>query len=462
MKLSRRDTLTAALFGGGLLGLRSVATGLPARFLANPRKALAEVQGQACTGSAANAQYVIFNTSQGGDPLGCNAPGAYGDPTTGIDLSMLAHPSPAAYPTMAPTPITINGRTYNAAQVWTWLGAGDGSSTYANVMSRTAICHIRTNNVVHPKEPVVLALDGNTTAGEMLPSVLAKALAPCLGTLQTQPISIGAANPSEALTFAGQALPTVPPATLKGTLANPVGPLTSLQPLRDATLQKMHDLYAGGSLSVAQKQYIDSMIVSQQQVRGISQSLLSMLNTIQGTTASAVTDQVTAALALVLMKVSPVLAVHLPFGGDNHSDAGLKNEATQTAAGMQGLVSLMQQLKSNGLADSVTFVSLNVFGRTMGPAQTNGRDHNGSHQGSLMIGKGFKGSLIGGIGPVNTDYGCLSIDSTTGLGMASGGDIQPTDTLTSWAKTVMTGVGIDAATINSQITSGTVIQAALA
>jgi hypothetical protein len=464
MKLLRRDALVAALFGGGMLGLRSIATGLPVSLLANPRKVLADMQGQTCTGTAAKAQYIILNTLSTGDPIGCDAPGTYDDPTTGINLSGVAHPGAAAFPMMAPTSMSINGRNYTAAQAWSWLGAGDGSSTYANVLSRTAFCHIMTNTPVHPKEPQVLELMGATASEEMFPSVLAKSLAPCLGTLQSQPVSIGAANPSEALLFQGQPQPTIPPSALKATLLNPTGPLTDLQPLRDDTLQKMHDYYAQRTLSTAQKQYIDSMILSQQQVRGIAQTTLSMLDSIKG---NSPTDQITAALALILMKVSPVIAVRFPFGGDNHSDPTLKNEATQTVSSVQSIVSLMQQLKSNGLSDSVTFITLNVFGRTMGAAgtggtSTNGRNHNENHQMSLIIGKGFKGSVVGGVGPVSNDYGCLSINSSTGLGQATGGDIAPVDTLASWAQTVMAGVGIDQPTITSEIASGKVITAALA
>ena len=51
-----------------------------------------------------------------------------------------------------------------------------------------------TNTPVHPKEPDVLKLMGATYAGEMLPSLLAKQLAPCLGTIQAQPISLGATH----------------------------------------------------------------------------------------------------------------------------------------------------------------------------------------------------------------------------------------------------------------------------
>ena len=87
-----------------------------------------------------------------------------------------------------------------------------------------------------------------------------------------------------------------------------------------------------------------------------------------------------------------------------------------------------------------------------------------------MIGKPFKGGVIGGIGPSNktlgqgaADYGCLPINSSSGVGSASG-DIAPLETLPSWAKTVMAGVGVASDQIDASITDtkAKVISAALA
>ena len=67
----------------------------------------------------------------------------------------------------------------------------------------------------------------------------------------------------------------------------------------------------------------------------------------------------------------------------------------------------------------------------------------------MMIGKGFKPGVIGGVGASNktlgqgaNDWGCLTINSTSGVGSTSSGDIAPLDTLASWGKTAC-GVGID-------------------
>src|SRR5262249_41758668 len=272
---------------------------------------------------------------------------------------------------------------------------------------RTVFWHMMTGTSVHPKEPEALRLMGATQGSEMFPSVLAKHLAPCLGTIQPQPICVGALTPSESLSYAGAALPVIPALALKATLTNPAGPLTRLQPLRDATLNRLYDLYKNGATRT-QKRYVDSLVTSQSWVRNIRQDLLDALSSIADNGAAA---QVVAAVTLIQMKVSPVVTIHIPFGGDNHHDAGLALETAETVSGVAAIALLMQKLAAAGLTDKVTFLSLNVFGRNLGPGTADGRNHNGNHQGSIVIGKPFRGGVIGSVGPVATDYGATPIDS---------------------------------------------------
>jgi len=474
MKISRRDALFGALFGGSMLGLRSIVSGLPIRLLLDPKKAMADMQ-TTCAGDPNKAQFIVLCTSGQGDPMSCDAPGTYDDPTTGIDLSSLVHPDVTQYDWMTPAPMQIGGVQYDAAGVWGQL---------APYLDRTTFCHIMTNTPVHPKEPDVLELMGATQYSEMFPSILSKQLAGCLATLQTQPLSVGATTPSEALTFGGQALPTIPPTALSATLTNQTSSsylgMTNLQSLRDSTLNDMYQWYSDSSQTTpAQRAYIDSLVTSQQQVRGIKQDLLGMLS---GITANDNNGQITAAVALVLMGVAPVIAVHFPFGGDNHSDPlGFKNEATQHQTGVAALVQLLTTLGNNGLQDKVSILTLNVFGRTMAAYNTLGRQHNQFHQLSLMIGKPFKGGVVGGIGGVDQngnivpvgssklfDFGALPFDATSGKAQPNGGTgstiVQPLDQLASWGKTVLTAVGATSDQVNAAITSTTaqVIQAALA
>jgi len=275
--------------------------------------------------------------------------------------------------------------------------------------------------------------------------------------VQAQPITLGALTPSEGLRFSGQALPLIPPLALKATLTSPSGPLSNLQALRDHTLGQLDELYRAGA-NAAQKAYLDQLIQSQAEVRNIRQDLLSQLSSIKD---NGVASQITAAVTLIQMNVTPVVAIHIPFGGDNHSDPGLAKEAAQTASGVASIGSLMAQLAAAGLADQVTLLSLNVFGRTLGPGNADGRGHNENHQVSLAIGKPFRGGVIGGVAPIGHDYGALAIDSASGAGGA-GGDVAALETLASFGKTALAAVGASPAATSAAILNGKVIAAALA
>jgi hypothetical protein len=435
--LTRRQALLRTLFGAGGVGLRALATGLPAAFLMSPRRALAANPAPACA-AATKAQFFIFNTLGSGDPINANVPGMYDD-------AKITHSADAA---MAPGPLKLRGQTFTAAAPWATLPQA--------VLDRTVFWHLMTNTPVHPKEPDVLKLMGATYGGEMLPSLLAKSMAPCLGTIQSQPLTLGATSPAEGLSFNGAALPIIPALALKATLTNPAGPLSNLQALRDKTLGQLYDLYKTDA-TPAQRKYIDSLVSSQAQVRNINQSLLDALSSIKDNGAD---SQMLAAVTLVQMKVTPVISVHIPFGGDNHRDIGLAAETTQTVSGVATIASLMAQLATAGLSDAVTFATLNVFGRTLGPGNTDGRQHNESHQVSVTIGKAFAGGVIGAVGPVGKDYGALAIDSQTGKG-GMGGDIPPLQTLPSFGRTLLSAVGVDKTTVDTEIIGGSVISAAL-
>ena len=92
--ITRRQAITSTLFGSGYIGLRALATGLPASFLLNPRRALAADPQPGCA-TQSKAQYIILNTSGSGDPINANVPGTYDDPK-------IVH---STDPTMAATPL---------------------------------------------------------------------------------------------------------------------------------------------------------------------------------------------------------------------------------------------------------------------------------------------------------------------------------------------------------------------
>ena len=100
---TRRNALLSGIFGSGYVGLKAIATGLPAWFIANPRKATAA--DLACAIEAReNLQYLIMNVSSMGDPISCNCPGTYeGDAAAAI------HPDDQS---MAPVAVTLGSKQY--------------------------------------------------------------------------------------------------------------------------------------------------------------------------------------------------------------------------------------------------------------------------------------------------------------------------------------------------------------
>jgi hypothetical protein len=430
---SRRRLLTSTLFGAGGVGLRALATGLPLSFLLDPRRALAD--GLPACGDPARAQYFILSTSGNGDPLNANVPGCYLDP--GITHS----------PTLGTGTVSLGGTSWTAGAPW-----ADPTVLDQAVLDRTTFWHLMTNTPIHPEEPDVLRLKGAISGAEMLPSLLAKHQAACLGTVQAQPITIGASGPSEGLSFGGQALPIIPPVAIAETLLAPPGPLGTLQQLRNQTLIQLSDVLRTSATS-AQKRSLDAMLLSQNQIKDIDQALLHTLSTIKN---NSVDSQIAVALALIQMKVTPVVAIHIPFGGDNHFDAALATETAQTQTGVQSIGKILQALRAAQLQDQVTFLSLNVFGRTLKNAD-NGRQHNSRHQVSIAIGKPFRGGVIGSVASVGTDYGAQPFSSTGG----GSADIQPLDTLAAFGRTLLSAVGVPDAVASTAIPTGKVVTTAL-
>jgi len=389
MRLSRRKLLLDSLFGAGWLGLRSLATGIPLAVLANPRRASAQAVG---CGTNPNAQYILLSSSEAGDPLNANVPGMYLIPD-------IAHP-PAV--TMAPAQLTLSGQAWTAATPWAQLPQA--------MLDRACFFHHGTYTVVHPDLANVMSLQGFVSHHEMLVSLLSGELAGCLGTVQSQPLALGPRSASEGITVGGRPQPILSPSALASLLSSPAGPLGQIQQIRDADLDRLNDWYRQNG-NPAQRAFIDRYALSQQQARSISESLLSSLAAIKDNSAD---SQVAAALILFRMNVSPVVSIHIPFGGDNHTDTNLTRETTETVAGAATIGNLWNQLNAAGLQDRVTFATMNVFGRTLiAKDNTNGRNHHGDHHVTIMMGKPFKGGVVGGVELLakDNDYKATSIDA---------------------------------------------------
>lgn len=440
MDITRRDAILKGLFGAGMVGLRSLATGIPISMLLRPLEARAD-DAYTCS-TKDRAQYLILSASANGDPLNANVPGTFDDP------DIIHSPDPQ----MAKTPMTLGGKAVYGAKPW--------ASLPQSVLDRTAFFHHGTLTSSHNNHPKVLRAMGDTKRSEMVPSVFAKYLASCFGTVQNQPVSLGAGrNTSEVIYFDARALPSLSPSALKATLLSPAGILTDLQKLRDADLNRLNALFKTNGTNV-QRAYLDRLANSQSEARSISQSLLDTLSAITNDSSD---NQVTAAAILIKMNVTPVVTVHIPFGGDNHSDNNLANETKDTVAACVTIANLMQKLTDLSLADKVTFGTLNVFGRTLSTKGTTGRDHLGNHHATVLIGKNVKAGVIGAVtkNTNGSDYKALGIDSASGVGMASG-DITFDDSLAAVSKTMGAILGVPDDVLNDNITAGKVIKAAVA
>ena len=459
-KVSRRQGLMTALFGTGYVGLRALATGLPAWYLLNPRKATA--QDLKCLITAqANMQYLIVSTSSNGDPLNCNCPGTY-------EATDIIHPDQtqqAMGVDITPTAVTLGSATYNAAKPWASTANG-GQLDPTGTLSRIAFFHHTTGTTVHGDQPKVMKLLGNLSGGEMFVSTVAKHLSTCFGTVQSEPIALGASfNASELVSFSGRTLPSIRPTQLKQLLTgSKTDPLVKLQSLRDTALNQLNQLAKSDGTGV-QQAFLDTLATSQTQVRALASQLATTLSSIAD---DQVKGQSLAAAALIAANVTPVVTLHIPLGGDNHSDQNLQTEASQTVSGVTAIQTLMANLKSLNLQDKVTFATWNVFGRNLnGIAKvTNraGRDHYGNHAVTVMIGKNVAPGVIGG--PVANSSGAYvasAIDSTTGKASASG-DITADSTHEAAARTLAAALGIPASVMASDFIAsagGKVVPSAL-
>lgn len=432
--ITRRDALRGGLLGAGMLGLRAMATGLPISFLLNPSIARSD---EACAAMAAS-QFLILSMSASGDAINCNVPGTYDLPST-FAAGTINHPDT---PEMVQTTLKLGKTTTSAALPWSQLPQ--------NVLDRTAFFHHRTQTANHGELNKVLNLFGELRRGEELVSYFSQNLAQCFGTVQPQPVTIG----GESARYGGRFLPNLSPLGLKAILTGPSGITKDLQALRDTSLDKLNALFkANRAETSAERAFLDQMALSQTQIRTLIEQVASEL---QAITSNDATNQVNAAVLLVKMNVTPVVTIHLPFSGDNHTDSLWKNESAQTVASVANIKQLTDKLKSFNLQDKVTFATLNVFGRQFDTIL--GRGHNASHSVSVMIGKGIKPGIIGGLVPGGKS---AEIDSVSGAAMA-GGDIPTTDSLASVAKTLGRALGISQASLDDQITSGKTVIGALA
>lgn len=410
----RRGFLGFLGSASGSLMLRSFATGIPAAVLLDPFSA---TEAQA----AVTPKTLVLASSFLGDPMNANVPGTYAE-------AGCAH---AADPAMNGVDIDFGGSKVKGAACWRGLGAAN--------LKRTAFFHTATRTPVHGELNRVQRMLDETERNDMLISLIARELAVPLGSVQADPISLGATSGNELLTAQGRILGNVAPTSVKQALGGVDGALKDLTTLRDKEIDRIYGIYREHGTS-KQITLLDAWAKARTDVRSISDTLITQLEEITTNDQAA---QLKAAAVLAAMKISPIITVHLDFGGDNHNDTDLEREVTRHTDSIADIATFWETAEGLGIGDKVLFATLNVFGRTLKKKGTAGRDHNSGHHVMLMMGSGIQGGVVGGVelDPATNEYKASAIDSSSGAKDA-GGDIPHEETLAAAGKTLAYALGV--------------------
>ena len=206
---------------------------------------------------------------------------------------------------------------------------------------------------------------------------------------------------------------------------------------------------------------LDRYVISREEAGSLSTDLVDRLSGIEG---NDVADQIRAATILAAMNISPVITLHMKFGGDNHTDNEFTKETEEHVANVPLIGSMIETLdgmRSEGvLRHPVLFANLNVFGRDLMRKGRRGRDHNGRHHCTVLIGDGIEPGVYGGLRDKGDDMEAAAIDSSTGAASPSG-DIPHEETFQTMAKTLGVALGVDRGRLDEAIEGGQVLEPAL-
>ena len=407
-----------------------MAIGLPPAWLSRPLSAFGQ------EGTPSDLQTLILSTSSAGDPINANCPGSYVD---GFQNNHL----------LTPVDFMLGNTPTRAAEPWSQLPAA--------LRARMAVVHYRTESAAHGEYKSTMSFHGAVknaqgNGSEMFASAIAELSHAGLGTLQAKPLPLC----KEILTVAGAPLQNLKPNELKALFESDEDNLADLRSLRDQALDDLYnELRVSGTRS--QLRFLDQYALSKSQARALGENLGGLLQSlpVDEENADGALDQVVTAVALAQLKVAPVITINIPFGQDNHQDATLEVEAEQTVSGTQTIARLWQELASANLTDSVTFGTMNVFGRTLTRNGAGGRNHNRKHAVMVAFGPKVNPGVYGG---ATSDYECANIDPVTGAAVPSGG-ILAEETMSSMGKSFALALGHERETIETRISGGQFIDA---
>lgn len=452
MTLSRRELAVKSALGFASLPLRSLITGLPASFLLG-------LSSPSSAATVSDKKFLIISHWGGADPVGENAPGSYPlDPDDLSDpLHSIEHPSVAEAGDVAlgyenPVMFKLGEQKVRAAQIWADLDE--------DLRSNMGFWHHSTLTTSHPDFANVRRFHGaiknaDGRGSSELDELIAQETAQSLGTLVKEPISLGGSR----IVYEGCSQPILAPTSIKNLFASSEVNLDKMVKLRDGFIDEVYKKVKKSG-TPAQKSFLDNYARSQSEASNMGDGLGALLT---GVSDDSGIGQAKVAAALVQLNICPVVTVGFRFGGDNHGDSQLTDEAEASIAGAQSINTLWGELKAANLQDRVIVSSLNTFGRTKLRNTEGGRDHNGDHHTMFTVGTNIKGGMIGGMEPIYQkgkikDFKASAINSVTGKSKNS--DIEFDETLVSMGKTLAKAVGIDDSVIDKRFDGGKVITAA--
>lgn len=436
MQKFRRDLLKYLSGGSASVMLKSAVTGIPA--FAFTSMQAPKVFAQDGVGDALKPQYLVLSTRGQGDPFNVNCPGVY---DTGVK-TVFNNPDPK----MAPTNVSLDGKTYRAAKPWSTLPQW--------ALDRTAFINHRTYQGIHSQFGAVMELMGSSRGpnGEQnfpdhLSSIITNAMAAPnrLKTVQNRPIRFS----GNGVKFQSQSVQKLSPIALKSLFDSPSGVDKRLQDLRDKTIDSFASMLKGSgnnAASQAQQRWLEQQLRSKEELRLLSNEVLEQLSEVDG---GGIRAEISAALLCFKLNLSSVATIGIPFGGDNHNDDKWESEVGETISGCSHMKFFFDQLKARKMEDQVTLANLNVFGRSFAQKGA-GRSHNAEHHMMAISGANVQAGVYGGLMQIGRDAGATGIQSDTGEGTNSG-DIPATQTLEAAAKTLAYAVGVPKSEIQKRI-----------
>lgn len=457
MLINRRELLCGGLSSAIALSLRAVATGLPANFLLSGHTHAASV----------SPKFAILAGSSAGESMNCSTFGTF--PSADNTLAnRITHPNPNEIPETITQ--TVNGTTLDARDLANsvTLNLGGQSVTCARAyqaLGQDFLNHLvgfwhQTGTNAHPEYPSVLRANGalKSLAGngsEELPAAIAQETAALLGTSTQKPFVLNGNYTERGLPL-NNYRPTVVRDLLIGATRVPISS-TSFGQLYDLTIDRIHGALKSEG-TPEQKRFLDAHASSRAQARVLGDELATLLNDINGN------DQINelkTAMALIKVKLAPVVVVRHLFSGDNHNDGNLQNETRQTLQALEGLSEYWRLVNTYGLSDQVVYATLNVFGRTTQRNSRGGRDHWGRLTHGFIHGTHLQGGQVGGFEDYrNNRIQASGINSETGRPEQA--DIAPTDTLAAFARTVMAAAGVPSERCHARLPDGKTVNSIFA